>query len=242
MAVTTTTTSTGCKGEVDVLNFFDSSLGHSNLGGAGPDGGVPNMRFENIGTSGGRPYDLIVETVGDGGYTAANILKNGFECGHPSAGCTTGHFGNVNVAGGTSVELMISFQDSETQAPVTLTSFLFSLYDIDQQSSRMREFVYITGFSGDPILATGTEVGVSTEADGRTKLSSTQKGSGSDNPDDPLRLREIAGVDQKKRTAAFLFKGVSSLSMTLEVSGTSSGGRNFFFSGDTNLVTCPGRA
>jgi hypothetical protein len=242
--VTTTTTSTGCKGEVDLLSFFDSSLGHSNLGGAGPDAGKANMRFENIGMSLGRPYDLVVEAVG--GYTAANNGDNGFECGQPSAGCTSGHFGQVSVAAGTSVELKLHFEDSDTQAAVTLTSFLFSLHDIDQFSGTLQEMIYITGFSGNPVLATDTEVGVSTESDGRTKFSSTEAGTLADDPDDPLRLRDVtaggATVDQRKRSVAFLFEDTSSISMTLEVSGTSAGtGRSFFFSGDTNIVTCPGR-
>merc|ERR1719247_3840641 len=32
-----TTTSTGCRGETEVLNFMDAKLEHSNLGGVGPD-------------------------------------------------------------------------------------------------------------------------------------------------------------------------------------------------------------
>merc|ERR1719375_1387941 len=60
---TTTTTTTGCFGETEILNFFDSTLEHSNLGGAGPDAGVPNIRYTAIGTFDGQPYDIVVEAT-----------------------------------------------------------------------------------------------------------------------------------------------------------------------------------
>merc|ERR1719247_1356997 len=59
----TTTTSTGCKGETDVLDVFNSRLGHTNLGGAGPDGGTLDMRFEEVGIFEGKPYDMVIEAT-----------------------------------------------------------------------------------------------------------------------------------------------------------------------------------
>jgi hypothetical protein len=249
----TTTTSTGCKGEVDLNDFFDSALTHSNLGGRGPQDGVPNIRYEGIGVKDGVAYDMVVTATSD--YTPAEVLLNGYDCGATPtvAGtdplCINGRLGAISVTKGTSVDLQISFQDSRTQNPLTLTSFLFFIFDVDQFNSKMKEKVYITGFSGTPIVANGTEVNVVTEADGRTSINSRQEGTAADNPSDPVRLGTVAGVDQKKRSVAFLFENTDTITLTFEVTcdacaATTAGeiGRTFLFGGDTNLVTCAGRS
>jgi hypothetical protein len=254
MTTVTTTTSTGCKGEVDLIDFFDSTLTHSNLGNAGPGiGTIPNIRYEGIGVKDGASFDMVV--TAESAYVPAEVLLNGYDCGATAlvggttADCINGRIGAISVAKGTSVDLKIEFQDAATQAPLTLTSFLFSILDIDQFNSQMKEKIYITGFSGTPIVANGTEVNIIAEADGRTGITSRQEGSAADNPDDPLRLGTVGGVDQKKRAVAFLFEDTSSIELSFEVvceacEATTAGeiGRTFFFSGDTNLVTCAGRS
>lgn len=191
------------------------------------------MRFEGVGLLDGAPYDLVVAVDAGSTYTPGNNSDNGFECGQPSAGCTTGRFVKVSVQAGSSVDLTISFQDSATQAPVTIPSFLFSIHDIDQVAA-VKESVYITGFSDSVILDPATEVAMSVESDGRTKLMSTVAGTPGDDPLNPLQLTAA----QKKRSAAMVFQSASSVSMTLEVSGTSGDMSSFLFTGDTNLVTC----
>jgi len=241
----TTTTSTGCKGETDVLDVFNSRLGHANLGGAGPDGGLKQMRFEGIGYHEGVQYDMVVEVQSGGTYTPANNLDNGFECGQADAGCVNGRFVQVSVAAGTSVDLTISFQDSATQDPITLSSFLLSFHDIDQLSSSMKERISISGFSAvegsneGAIVSNSTDVGVALADDGRTQLTSKKDGTLADNPINPLALDDAA----KKRSAAFLFENTDSIDLTLEVTGTvaSGTGRSFLLTGDTNLVSCAGR-
>lgn len=204
------------------------------------------MRFEGIGVKDGVGYDMVV--TADTTYTPAEVLDNGFECGRPAEGCINGRFGAVSVAKGNSVDLTISFQKATDQSPLTLNSFLFSVHDIDQFNSQMKEKIYITGFTGNVIVANGTEVNVQTEGDGRTSLTSRQNGVAADDPTDPLRLAVVGGVDQRKRSAAFLFENVDSITLTFEVicdncAATTTGeiGRTFLFSGDTNLVTCAGR-
>lgn len=205
------------------------------------------MRFEEVGTFNDKLFDMVVETSGD--YKAANPSENGFECGQPSAGCINGRFAQVSVAVNSSVDLKISFQDSVSHAPVTLNKFLMSFHDVDQVSSKLQEKIYIAGFAGAPITALGSEVTVSTEADGRTLLTSTKDGTSCDDPKNPMNLGIVTcsgqSVNQKKRAAAFVFENTAEISVTFQVTcdncGQTNTGRSFLFTGDTNLVTCAGR-
>jgi len=240
-----------------VLNFMDSKLEHSNLGGAGPDVGEKNMRYLGIGVLDGEDFDMVIEATSP--YTAANNLDNGFECGQPAGGCINGRYAQVNVAVDSSVDLKISFQNSATQEPVTLNKFLLSIHDIDQFGSlhaggaKVKERIYTTGFSGDPIVANNTEVGVR-EVDipfYRSRLiraTSTAEGALCDNPANPLDLQTVTcegrTVDQMKRSIAFLFENTDSVVFTFEVTCNEcepGGGRSFLISGDSNLVHCDGR-
>jgi hypothetical protein len=230
-----------------LLDFFNSNLAHNNLGGKGPSAGDSNIRYEAIGVTNGRSFDLVV-TANANGYTSVKSADNGYECGMSSSSCTTGRYGQIDVAAGTSVDLTLSFQDSLTQAPVTLDSFLFSLHDIDQLDSTVEEVVYISGFSGGPVVSSSTSVNIAVQADGRTRLKSTQDECNGDDPLNPMFLGPVKcggqTIDTKTRAAAFKFENVASFAMTLEA--TCSGcapesHRKFLFTGDTNLITCESR-
>jgi hypothetical protein len=215
------------------------------LGGEGPSAGEANMRYEAIGVAKGRSFDLVV--VGNG-YISSNNADNGYECGMSSATCTTGSYGQIDVAAGTSVDLTLSFQDSETQAPVTLESFLFSVHDIDQLDSTVKEAVYISGFTGNVTVSNFTAVNVAVQADGRTRLKSTTDECNGDDPLNPMFLGPVTcggeTIDTTTRSAAFKFENKASFAMTLEAtcSGCAPGShRKFIFTGDTNLVTCGSR-
>jgi hypothetical protein len=242
----------GCKGETELIDIFNSQIVHSNLGGSGPDGGYAGLRYEGAGTMQGRLFDIVVNVAS--AYEPATPTDNGFECGLPAAGCPTGHFGRINVATGTSVDLTISFQDSATQQPVTLSKFLFSLHDIDKfdtgaANSTIDKIIYIGGFQ-EAIFDNATEVGATLQSDGRTKLEPYELGTDCDDPDNPARLgkKRCDGktIDQRKRSAAFVFAETSSISLTLEAACNGAecaeSGRNFLFAGDTNLVGCGGAA
>jgi len=223
--------------------MFETELVQSNLGGAGPDFGFEGMRFEDAGIHEGQPFDMVVTATGT--YTPKKSTDNGFECGQPTTGCTTGHFAQISVAAGTHVDLTIEFQDSGTQKPVTLSSFMFSLHDIDRLSSKVEEIIYISGFTDAVILDAATEIVSTLEPDGRTKLTSGQDGTACDDPQNPVRLSSVTcsgvAIDQKKRSAAFLFKDTSSIALSLEVTCnncSANSGRSFLFAGETNLVSC----
>lgn len=206
------------------------------MGGAGPDDGALNIRYEEAGVFGGKPFDIVVEATS--GYSAGNAAETGYECGLPANGCITGHFGSINVLAGTSVDLTIGFQESATQVPITLSKFLFSLHDLDNAADNTTgEIVYVSGFGDDSSI--GPDIAMSVESDGRTKLTPKKADDGT-TPVNPLTL----SADAEKRSAAFVYEDASSISLTLEVpcNGCADGdSRNFLFAGDTNLVTCPGK-
>lgn len=180
-------------------------------------------------------------------YTPASNLENGYECGQPAAGCVNGRFAQINVATDSSVDIKVSFQDTVTQDPVTLGKFLFSVHDVDGfQSGKIQERVLITGFSDNALVDPSSEVAVATEADGRTSITSTQDGTLCDDPTNPMQLTDVVcsgvTVDQRKRSAAFVFENTDAIYMTLQVTclgcTPTGSGRSFLFTGDTNLVTC----
>jgi len=220
--------------------MFETELVQSNLGGAGPDFGFEGMRFEDAGIHEGLPFDMVVTATGP--YTPQKSTDNGYECGQPSTGCTTGHFAQISVAAGTQVDLTIEFQDSTTQNPVTLSSFMFSLHDIDRLDTSVEEVIYISGFTDAVILDNATEVVSTLEPDGRTKLTSAKDGTHCDDAQHPDRLSRV--TCRMKRSATFLFKDTSSIALSLEVTCnncTANSGRAFLFAGETILVSCAGK-
>jgi len=86
------------------LTIKEKMLQHSNLGGQGPDFTKPkNIRFGNVFPNAYKPLDLEVSTLN--AYTPANVSLNGVH---------KGKFGSVNVAPGTSLDLLFSFYEPGT--------------------------------------------------------------------------------------------------------------------------------
>merc|ERR1719201_1654465 len=98
---------------------------HSNLGGAGPDGGAENLVFGNVAAN----TNLVVTATSP--YTpnmlnpAGGVLKNGVREG----------FGVINLASGSSVDLTFSFVDSTTGAPKTMSDTVITFFDGDHGMS-----------------------------------------------------------------------------------------------------------
>ena len=98
------------------IDMDEATLSQSNLGGLGPDVGAPELRFARIGKSQGQPFDLVVSNVSE--YRPAKPARNGY--GERSS------LGVVNVAGGTSVELLARLVVAGTDEPLVMpanTSF-----------------------------------------------------------------------------------------------------------------------
>ena len=56
-----------------IIDFEDAVLAHSNLAGAGPDGGEEVVRFSGVGQYSGVALDLVI--TADGRYVAHNIAQ-----------------------------------------------------------------------------------------------------------------------------------------------------------------------
>lgn len=202
----------------------------NNLGGMGPGSGESMMRYTRVGTSAGKPFDLVV--------TSANYESDG-----PEKNGIKDSFGMINVGVATSADLTFTFRDSDSDAEVSLDSFFFSVADLDYSSGTKETLV-----SGDQdtfIVTADNDFVVESIADGRKSFTANGIGKKCDNPSNPLDLKVVTCkdklIDQKKRTVMFVFSHRSSFGMTFQVSeGT--GGRNFMFAGRTNLATpCSGQ-
>merc|ERR1712159_740009 len=80
--------------------------------------------------------------------------------------------------------------DSATGEPVTLPGLIISILDLDQdRNDKKRESVAPYGFD-TYTLSNDTEVDVYVNDEGITSFRSTTKGTGSDNPHDPMELTE----------------------------------------------------
>jgi hypothetical protein len=230
----------GCsRGDSFNIDFFGSTLKHSNLNGLGPDSGAQELRYENIGTFNGGVLDLVVTTSSSYGSSATNT--NG----------KNGKFGTINLRGGVTADMTFTLVATGTSTPVELGELFFSMHDLDESFSRkMIESVYASDFNGY-VVDKGIEFLVEHDsADGRTRFTSNHHGLACDNPTDPETLGPITctyrdgekTVDQRKRTFMLVFKKVSSFTLTFDVSclgvhgdTTCESGRNFLFSGSSSL-------
>ena len=111
-----------------------------NLGGVGPDTTSPaELRFAGVGSYNGQTLDVVVTVFGD-----QPLIPPPPNRGLRYSGCggVTNGFGRIAIHAGTVAQLRFSFQDSATGAEVSLPSFLFSMYDIEQH-----EVLQLSGLS-----------------------------------------------------------------------------------------------
>ena len=113
------------------LDFGNSTLNNSNLGGYGPDTtGPENLRFTHIGQVNNEWLDLVVTAIG-----------SGYEPKNEDANRVSGNFAMINLLAEREGTLEFCFEDSETHAAVTLAEYGFVLHDFDDGASvreRMR--------------------------------------------------------------------------------------------------------
>lgn len=223
------------------LDLAHATLQHSNLGGAGPDGGPETLVYSGVfHAAHGGVLDMVVRATSP--YTPnllnanGGVLHNGLH----------GGFGVINVACDGSVDLEFSFVDQSTGAPAAPPPFLFTWFDSDHgMAHESRESITVNGFSSYHITDMSSldiaEVGEGlsevalAEGEGKATFSSTMRGGKVDNPVSPLHLSRL----QADRTLSILFAGKSSFTVTLAETGYANPqGRNFYFSGTSALV-CP---
>ena len=121
---------------LDSFDFGDAYLGHSNLGGVGPDtNAAETILYRNLGTSAtGVPFDLRVRTLSP--YAVHNSDENRL---------TAGGLAKINLLGPhkgqgiaqTHVELEYCFLNGDEDSaafgtPVTLGGFQLTFFDFDR--------------------------------------------------------------------------------------------------------------
>jgi len=179
-----------------------------------------DIRYGSVCHVGGKDIDMVV--------TVTKPYKSKEQSG------LSGKFGAVNLKSGTSATFTFSFYESSTSTPVTLDSLKFSVFDLDGIGKKQWSRASFTGFSSYSLGAGSTL----TEESGKggVTVTSTQTGTLSDNPTDPMKLTAL----QQQRSISLVYSDVSSFSMAAEIGGPYTGGfRNFIFAGESNVKgTC----
>lgn len=226
------------------VDFFGSTVTHSNLNGVGPDGGAANIVYSNIGTFNGQALDLIV--TADAGYKISISNPN-------ATNGKRGKFGTINVLGGATTELTFQVVKAGTTTPQVLNEVHFSLFDLDQSfEGKMKERIYAAPGFNAFVTNKDIEFDVQRTPDGKTAFMSTQYGVGCDNPSDPEALGAktcnrkdgTVTIDQRKRSVMMVYREVSSWKLTVEVTCDATvvggnddcqSGRNVLFAGTSSL-------
>jgi len=204
-----------------ILDFSNAAVLNNNLGGKGPGNGVQDILYAGV-TKDDSGREINVRVTANSPYTPQNVAKNGIR----------GHYGQVNVKQGTSVDLTFSFETVNGESFLMKHPFFFSIFDADEnQNNATREITETSGFL-EYKTTDNTEVEVMTSA-GKTRFSSTTFGTIQDNPKNPLALT----LQQKARSVTFKFPAAQSFDMTFTAAKGFSG-RNFMFTGPSLLV-CP---
>ena len=162
-----------------VINLTAATVGHSNLGGLGPDfGASPTILYRSVGiANNGRAIDLVVSNLT--AYEPRNTASNGI---------TNGHFGSINLNGGQFVRLQFDIVDSEYAEPVALDQLYFSVFDIDEGNNNVsRETLWVAGFDSY-VHSTSAELEILYAGDREVQITSMARGTGADNPTDPESL------------------------------------------------------
>mmetsp|Transcript_56923 Transcript_56923/g.128418 ORF Transcript_56923/g.128418 Transcript_56923/m.128418 type:complete len:347 (+) Transcript_56923:80-1120(+) len=208
-----------CSGEP----FLDmKEILHNNLGGKGPDKGAEGIVFKgkDLGSGeSGKEILMVVNATGD--YSPDSAKSNGFN----------GKYMTVNVQGGTKVHIHIRMLDAATKEPVKLHEQDFTFFDLDTATGgKNTEYLKTTGF--DEVVTTqNTEVKISKGDDGFTTFKASTRGTGADNPRDPLLLT----LQQRDRAVMLKFKDADNIEAEL---GCSEGPhpRYFTFVGRPSLA------
>jgi len=210
---------------------------HSNLGGAGPDGGAESLVFGNVKAN----TNLVITATSP--YTpnmlnpSGGVLRNGAREG----------FGVINLASGSSVDLSFMFVDSSDGSLKTLPSTVVTFFDGDHgMAHESRESITIkdmTSFAVDDstsLILLDDKASAVDQANGAAEVTfqSTLRGSKEDNPVSPLSLSNL----QSQRAVAALFEDKSQFRVVLSETGyVNPQGRNFYFAGASSLI-CGGES
>lgn len=208
-----------CEGMCDMVF---TEVGHSNLGGLGPDSGPKLLRFARVVSVKARSCDMVVTNTTP--YSASAPSKNS-EISNGMA--------NINVMSGTSVRLKFDFVFSGTEESCEVPKFPLSVYDIDTHSKgQAAESVVVCNAKGI-FNSDKSDLDKAQTSDGCTKLSATT--GAADNPTSTVDLTD----EQVARSFSALFTDAQTFDMELSVTPGGSG-RNFMFAGVSAVgLVCP---
>lgn len=227
---------------------FGKGMKNNNLGGKGPGSGGKSMRFRSIlADKDGSPIDLVVKA--DDAYLPASTKKGGL--GSKKNGRHKKWGGRVNLKSGTETHLTFQFVKSSGQTPVRVSSFMFTVFDLDQSGGCIsRTTINATGYSSY-YVSDNTELRVTTrlpklyklKSVGKsiekwhsepvsTQFQSTQFGNKKDNPANPLNMSE----SQANRAFTLVYQNVKSFRMGFKLTGGEKSGRNIIFGGSSSIT------
>jgi hypothetical protein len=196
----------------------------SNLGGLGPDtGAAQELRYYNVTTDDeGGPIDLVITNTSE--YIPKTSSNNGL------SGC----FCQINVrSGANAVDLDINMYKTGTYEPVIFSSHFVTIFDVDEsRNSRGKESITVYDGVEQIFQYPDHELEIDeTVRNGLMTFTSTEVGTGTDNPSDPLTLTTL----QMRRSVAFSYVNKFGFKLTFGATG-GRGGRNFLFAGRSQLA------
>jgi len=191
----------------------------NNLGGVGPDTGAQELRYDSICDVNGK-IDMVVTAVTP--YSANNPSKNGI----------SGLYGNINLLGGTKVDLNFQFVKSGTLEPVSLPTTDLTMFDMDGKTG-VQEVVTASGYDSYTLGVNSSVLQQVLSSTAPTSMfSSTETGYANERPTDPMKLTPL----QERRSFSIKYVDSSSMTVGFEITGRhGDGGRNFVFAGHSTI-------
>jgi len=192
----------------------------NNLGGVGPDTGAAELRYDSICDVNGDKIDMVVTALTP--YSANNAAKNGI----------SGLYGNINLLGGTKVDLKFQFVKSGTLEPVPLPTTDLTMFDMDGKPG-VQEVVTASGYDSYTLgLNSSVLQQVLSSTAPTSMFSSTETGYANERPTDPMQLTPL----QERRSFSLKYMDSSSMTVGFEITGShGDGGRNFVFAGHSTI-------
>jgi len=192
----------------------------SNLGGVGPNTGAEELRFGSICNVSGHEIDLVVTAATP--YSANNAANNG----------VSGVYGNINLLGGTKVDLKFQFVKQGTLEPVSLASTDLTMFDMDGKIG-VQEIVTASGYNSYTLgLNSSVLQQVLSKTAPTSSFASTEIGYANERPTDPMKLTPL----QERRSFSLKYLDSPSMTIGFEITGRhGDGGRNFVFAGHSSI-------
>jgi hypothetical protein len=198
--------SNDCTGGYAKLDFSNAELGESNLPSA--------LEYKNVGQVDGKSIDVVISA---NSFEPPNDKKK--------VPGLKGNMPYIIFQFQSKTKLTFTFKDSATKEPVTLCSFDFAVFDMDNpKNGQIQERITIGDFE-QVFMADNQQYTTFKQKDGRSTFTAVSQGSRCDNPDDAFNLRTVTNkkcvkngeVVQAERSVAFRFSEKSSFDVEVNM-------------------------